>query len=47
MQNGPMRAGLCLIAGLGLSVSATAAVQKAPFGKTADGAPVDVYTISG
>jgi aldose 1-epimerase len=48
MRNGQTtaRAGLCLIAGIGMSLSSHAAVQKAPFGKTADGAAVDIYTLS-
>jgi aldose 1-epimerase len=49
MRNGQItaRAGLCLIAGIGMSFAGSAAVQKASFGKTADGAAVDIYTISG
>lgn len=41
------RAGLCLAAGVALSTAGSAAVTKAAFGKTADGAAVDVYTLHG
>lgn len=41
------RSGLCILAGLAVAAPASAAVSKAPFGKTGDGAAVDVYTLHG
>jgi len=45
MQNGRMT-GLCLIAGIAMSLTGQAAVQKAPFGTAGDGAAVDLYTLT-